>query len=277
MNCLPRVTFAVYYYSPRINYLFSYTFTAAASKKKGKSGAKKNAATQGKKRKKSTKDEDDDLESDGEDGIPGGKMRRIQMQLFDTCLRGKAEFDKFNQKQSAHPKSFKAMKSQAAKTMDIFHKADNEEMVNFKREQMDPIVRKAIAAVDEYVQSQADTLRNEMLEEMIIDNYSFVEGEDKEIMEDDKVVVDSKGDDKSDEDEEKNGAGGGGGGEEEGNETMEDKVDNKGADKSEDDSSDGQSVGEVKGVSQGEVESGGANDATWTSGVIEGSDDKESS
>lgn len=225
---------------------------AAASKKKDTSGAKKNAATQGKKRKKQTKDEDDDLESDGEDGIPGGKLRRIQKHLFDTCLRGKAEFDKWNNAKSA-PKSFKAMKSQAGVAMDIFRNATDEEMVKFKKEQIDPIVKEAKVAINEYVISQADTLRNELSGDFFIHN-SDEEGEDYGAEE-----------------------GDGEHGKEKGKQIMNDdkKVDNVGVDKSEDDSSAGLSEGEVEGGAD-KVESGGAN-AACKSGVIEGSDDKESS
>lgn len=108
--------------------------TSRAAKK----SATKKKAIQGKRKK------EDDLESDGDDGVPGGKLRKIQKQLFDTCLEGKAKFDTFSKSQTA-PKSFKAMKSQAGDTIDAFHQNEhgNEKMAQFKKEEMNPIARKA--------------------------------------------------------------------------------------------------------------------------------------
>ena len=55
----------------------------------------------------------DSLESDGEDGVPSGKLRHFQKQLFDTLLLGKAEFDSFR-KNTPAPMSFKALKAEVA-------------------------------------------------------------------------------------------------------------------------------------------------------------------
>ena len=228
--------------------------TSRAAKK----SATKKKAIQGKRKK------EDDLESDGDDGVPGGKLRKIQKQLFDTCLEGKAKFDTFSKSQTA-PKSFKAMKSQAGDTIDAFHQNEhgNEKMAQFKKEEMNPIARKAKAAIKEYAQAQAAELEKDLLEEFHLDDYSLSgdEREDGAEGEDGKV---------SKEEEEKDYAEGGDAGE--GNEITDDtKVDdNEGVDKSADDSS------SSDGLSEGEVEGDGVN-ANWTSDVIKGSDNDGSS
>jgi len=209
---------------------------AASSKKKGvakKSTNKK--STQGKKkRKRST---EDDLDSDGEDGMPGGSLRRFQKELFDTWLTGKAEFDSFNKKKQSIPKSFKAMKSAVAETRDVFvNEHENDKMIQFKKEKMDPIARKAKAAIKEYVQAQAAELEKDLIDEMLLDNHPL-------------------SDEEGGEEEEENAAEGGG--EEETKEIMEDdKVDNEGA--------------------ADKAEGGKSVNADWTSAVIEGSNSNES-
>jgi len=212
--------------------------TASSSKKKG--GAKKSTnkkSTQGKKkRKRST---EDDLDSDGEDGMPGGSLRRFQKELFDTWLTGKAEFDSFNKKKQSTPKSFKAMKSAVAETRDVFvNEHENDKMVQFKKERMDPIARKAKAAIKEYVQAQAAELEKDLIDDMLLDNHPLSDEEE------------------GGEEEEENAAEGGG--EEEAKESMEDdKVDNEGA--------------------ADKAEGGKSVNADWTSAVIEGSNSNESS
>ena len=233
--------------------------TAASSKKKGTSTAKKptnKKSTQAKnKRKRSANDDDDDLDSDGEDGIPGGELRRFQKELFDTWLSGKAEFDSWSNQQeqeeqsaAAAPKkkkTFKAVKAEVAATRTIIleNKHENEKMVEFKKQRVDPLARKVKAAVDEYVQAQADALKKDLLEEMLLDNYPLSD-------------VEGVG-----EDEEENGVEGGG---EVGD---DDEVDNS---KGSNDSFDGKSKDEVEAATA-------LLSTDWTSSVIGGSDGNGSS
>ena len=253
--------------------IFCYRSTAAASKKKGASSAKtstnKKKSTKAKKRKsRSNEEEEDDYESDGEDGIPGGTLRRFQKELFDTWLSGKTEFDSWNNKQqdkqqqqsTVSKKSLKAIKAVVAATKDVIleNEHENEKMIHFKKQRVDPLARKVKVAVEEYVEAQAAALKKDILEEMLLDDYPF---------------SDEDGDGGGEEEDEKENVVEGNEGEEKVKKVLEDeKVDNKGAeDKSEDGSSDGPSEDEVEGAND-KVEDGQDANADWTSAVIDGSD-----
>ncbi len=128
----------------------------------------------------------------------------------------------------------------ATRSIILENKHENEKMVEFKKQKVDPVARKVKAAVDEYVQAQAAALKKDILEEMLLDNYPLSDVEDE---------------------------GENGDGEERAKENMgDDEVDNsKGADdKSKD--------GSFEGKSKDEVEAATALLSTdWTSAVIEGS------
>ena len=211
---LVTLTDKIYYFV-----LLWIIFTSkAASKKKGtcKKAVASSAGT--KRRKKKQTGDDDDLDSDGEDGVPGGELRRIQKQIIHTCLEGKAQLlDALALESSASsssgptkPKSFKRMKSQAAKTMDaILEKkgsVKNCDIAKFKKGKLNPIVKQGIAAIDDYVTGEAAKLKQELLGDFLSSKFTFSDEEyedddidegdvggnkDEEKMDDEELVVDS--------------------------------------------------------------------------------------
>ncbi len=239
---------------------------ASSTKTKTSTNKKKSTTQTNKKRKNRSKnndneEEEEDYESDGEDGMPGGKLRRIQKELFDTWLSGKDEFDDFNKKSSASTKkkkkkSLKAIKAEVAATKDaiIENKPESEKYVQFKKQRVDPLVEKVELAVEEYAQEQKDALKKELMELYLLDDYPRKkEGGDEE--------------DGGGEDEKENVEGKGvvGGGKDDAVKKIveDEKADSsKGAeDKSEESSSDDDKV----------IEDGKDSNADWTSEVIEGS------
>jgi hypothetical protein len=157
----------------------------AASKKKGNAAGKKRKATK-KKKKSSYTDEDYDFDSDGEDGVPGGDMRRLQRQIFDLCLDGRDKFDTFDKSRStqSRPTSFKGFASESAKAMNniLLGTSDNAEMAKYKLIQMNPIYKKCVAEVDEYVAREAAALKKDLMESLLLDKFTLSdeEGEDED-------------------------------------------------------------------------------------------------
>jgi hypothetical protein len=231
---------------------------ASSTKTKTSTNKKKSTTQTNKKRKNRSKndneEEKEDYESDGEDGMPGGKLRRIQKELFDTWLSGKDELIWSSASTKKKKKSLKAIKAEVAATKDAIleNKPESEKYAQFKKQRVDPLVEKVELAVEEYAQEQKDMLKKELMELYLLDDYPRKkEGGDEE--------------DGGGEDEKENVEGKGvvGGGEDTAKKIVEDeKVDSKGAeDKSEEDSSDDDKV----------VEDGKDSNADWTSEVIEGS------
>ena len=167
--------------------IHSPTASSKAKTAKAKKTSNKQSNKKRKKQSKKTKDEEEDLDSDGEDGIPGGKLRLLQKQLFDTWLEGKAEFDSFSSsitskkknKSSSAPKSLKQTKAIVKTTMKVIveNEHGNDKMTKFKRERGDPIARKVKTAIGEYVKEQAAILERELLEDMLLDKYEVDEEE----------------------------------------------------------------------------------------------------
>jgi hypothetical protein len=228
-----------------------------ASSTKTRTNKKKSTTQTNKKRKNRSKNndnEEEDYESDGEDGMPGGKLRRIQKELFDTWLSGKDELIWSSASTKKKKKSLKAIKAEVAATKDaiIENKPESEKYVQFKKQRVDPLVEKVELAVEEYAEEQKDALKKELMELFILDDYPRKkEGGDEE--------------DGGGEGEKENVEGKGvGGGKDDAVMKIveEEKVDSKGAeDKSEENSSDNDKV----------VEDGKDSNADWTSEVIEGS------
>ena len=168
-------------------------YNNAASKKKGTTAGKKDASKKRKaikkKKKSSYTDEDYDFDSDGEDGVPGGDMRRLQRQIFDLCLDGRDQFDTFDKSRStqSRPTSFKAYSLESAKAMNniLLGTSDNAEMAKYKLMQMNPIYKKCEAEVDEYVAREAAALKKDLMEALLLDKFTLSDEEGEDENEDD--------------------------------------------------------------------------------------------
>lgn len=135
------------------------------------------------------------------------------------------------------------MKAEVAATRTIIleNKHENEKMVVFKKQRVDPLARKVKVAVDEYVEAQAAALKKDLLEEMLLDDYPLSDEEE----------------------EQQNGAECGG--EEKAKEIEgDDEVNNSGS-KGSPDSFDGKSKDEVEAATA-------LLSSDWTTAVIGGSD-----
>lgn len=178
--------------------------TAASSKKRTRKSTTTKKSQKKKRNKSSSNDED--LDSDGEDGIPGGKLRRLQKQVFDTFSAANVQFDTFSPSPSPPPDSLEDMKALVKTTMQVILRNEHgcDRMAKFKEDKGNPMVRVAKAAIRAYVQEQADALERDMLEEFVLDEWVLPEEEEEsgavskdggEVVETDKVD-DEGGEDK---------------------------------------------------------------------------------
>ena len=183
-----RVTYLLTHYE-RNCHVILYLMYNAASKKKGTAAAGKKRKAIKKKKKSSYTDEDYDFDSDGDDGVPGGDMRRLQRQIFDLCLDGRDKFDTFDKSRSSQsrPTSFKGFASESAKAMNniLLGTSDNAEMAKYKLMQMNPIYKKSVAEVDEYVAREAAALKKDLMEALLLDKFTLSDEEGEEENEED--------------------------------------------------------------------------------------------
>lgn len=181
-----RVTYSLTHYE-RNCHVILYLMYNAASKKKGTAAGKKRKAIK-KKKKSSYTDEDYDFDTDGEDGVPGGDMRRLQRQIFDLVLDGRDKFDTFDKSRStsSRPTSFEGFASESAKAMNniLLGTSDNAEMAKYKLMQMNPIYKKSVAEVDEYVAREAAALKKDLMEALLLDKFTLSDEEGEEEKED---------------------------------------------------------------------------------------------
>jgi len=159
-------------------------YAVIGSSRAGKKNASKRRKAIKKKKKSSYTDEDYDFDSDGEDGVPGGDMRRLQRQIFDLCLDGRDQFDTFDKSRSTNsrPTSFKGFASESAKAMNniLLGTSDNAEMAKYKLMQMNPIYKKCEAEVDEYVAREAAALKKDLMESLLLDKFTLSDEEGEE-------------------------------------------------------------------------------------------------
>ena len=112
-------------------------------------------------------------------------MRRLQRQIFDLVLDGRDKFDTFDKSRSTNsrPTSFKGFASESAKAMNniLLGTSDNAEMAKYKLMQMNPIYKKSVAEVDEYVAREAAALKKDLMEALLLDKFTLSdeEGEDE--------------------------------------------------------------------------------------------------
>ena len=123
--------------------------------------------------------------SDGVDGMPA-ELLRFQTKLFRKWLDGRVKFDIWHNfsfdslfkrlvsdtvSDREKIKVLKEIKFMVASTKKGFLQKVivDKEMSQFKKQQIDPVTYMAIEAVNEYVLAEAAKLREEILEDMLLD------------------------------------------------------------------------------------------------------------